>query len=357
MDGVHRLKVRSFMLIHKRVLANERSARRAGPAAKLVGASRLERRCVTVPAYCLAWLASTALLPFLLAFAVVIGVVRRRSFVVLRLVLYQWLYLSFALAALVALFANSLRPRRRRDAGISRISTWYGSSLFSWCVRLLSLSVVVEGDEVPETGPLLVLVRHASIVDAALPAALVGTRGLVLRYVLRKELMLEPVIDIVGHWRSHCFVDRDGPARQELARISNAGADLDTQAIVVYPEGTRFSEAKRIEAIRSLRRTRPRLADNAATMTHVLPPKLAGLRQLLKVVPEADCLVIAHRGLEGFASLRDFLDGSIVGREIHVRAWRIGNGQIPPPDQQSEWLFEVWREVDDFAAGRHTGDA
>lgn len=198
---------------------------------------------------------------------------------------------------------------------------------------------------------MLVLVRHATIVDTALPAALLSKRGLEVRYVLRKELVMEPCLDVAGHAGPHCFIDRDGPPRREIEKIRRVAQYLGRQAVAIYPEGTRFSESKRDVAIRSLERTRPEFAAIAASMTHVLPPKAAGVLQLLEAAPAADCLIVAHRGLEGFVSPRDFLDGSVVGQQLEIRIWRVRRESVPPADQQPRWLFDLWREVGDFVAG------
>ena len=326
--------------------------------ARLVESTPLRRRLVTIPSYCVAWLATTALAPLWLPLGLLVGMFRRRSFVILRLLLFLWMYLSLALLTLCAYVAIYWGDATRRPEATVRVSRWYGHALFTGCVGLLSLSVVVEGDKDNLRGPLLVLVRHASIIDAALPATLLSKKmGLELRYVLRKELMMDPCLDIAGHAGTHCFVDRDGPRRRELDKIRSVAKHLGEQAVVIYPEGTRFSEAKRDKAIRLLERTRPELAALAVSMTQVLPPRVAGVLQLLEAAPGADCLIVAHRGLEGLSSPHDFLNGSAVGRTLEIRMWRIRREDIPAAEQQPRWLFAVWQQVGDFVAGTRSNGA
>jgi 1-acyl-sn-glycerol-3-phosphate acyltransferase len=320
---------------------------------RLVGARPWTRRLVTIPAYCMAWLVATGLAPLWLPFGAIVGLLRRQSFVVLRLLLFLWVYLSLALVTLMGYLVSLAGDDTRRRRSVFRMSAWYGDSLFRWCMRLFALSVVVATDEPYLSGPLLVLVRHASIVDAALPAALLSKgRRLELRYILRKELMIEPCLDIAGHAGRHCFLDREGAAAGELEKVDAIARDLGEQAVVIYPEGTRFSEAKRVAAIEALGRTRPVLAPIAVRMTHVLPPKLTGVLRLLNAAPQADCLILAHRGLEGFAKPADFLDGEIVGRQLEIRMWRVRRESIPLADDQARWLFDEWRKVDGFVAAR-----
>ena len=86
-------------------------------------------------------------------------------------------------------------------------------------------------------------------------------------------------------------------------------------------------------------------------MTHVLPPKLAGPLAALEAAPNADCLLISHRGLEGLTTPRDFLRRDAVGRKLRVQVQRIASESLPTPAARPMWLFERWKEVDAFAAG------
>ena len=75
--------------------------------------------------------------------------------------------------------------------------------------RLLGLRFEVEGDELVGRGPMIVLYRHASIVDNALPAVLISRpHGIDLRYVLKDELQALPTLDIGARWVPTCFVHR-----------------------------------------------------------------------------------------------------------------------------------------------------
>jgi len=308
---------------------------------------------LTIPLYCVAWAALTALIPVWLPLSMLTGAWRGRSFVVPRLLVFLWMYLSLVLVTLLRSLAVRLGGGRAgRDEALLRLGGWYGAALFTWCVRLLSMSVVIEGKEHLTEGPLVVLVRHASLVDAALPAALFGEKEIPLHYVLKTELRMEPCIDVLGSPRLHAFIDRQGPPLRERRKIATIARSLGDHAIVLYPEGTRFSEEKRARRVQELQHARPELAAIGASMTHVLPPRLAGPLAALDAAPTTDCLIIAHRGLEGLAAPRDFLRGDAVGRELRVCVRRIARQSFPPPPERPRWLFEQWKEVDDFAAGR-----
>ena len=308
---------------------------------------------LTIPLYFVAWTALTALVPAWLPLSVLMGAWRGRSFVVLRLLVFLWVYLSLALLTLLRSIGVRFGGRRvARDEALLRLGGWYGAALFAWCVRLLSVSVVIEGKEHLTEGPFVVLVRHASIVDAALPAALLAEKRIRLHYVLKAELRVEPCIEVLGSPRVHAFIDREGAPLRERRKIATIARSLGHHAIVLYPEGTRFSEAKRAREVELLARARPELAAIGASMTHVLPPRLVGPLAALDAAPTADCLIVAHQGLEGLATPRDFLRGDAVGRELRVRVRRIARQSLPPSPERPRWLLEQWKEVDDFAAGR-----
>ena len=78
--------------------------------------------------------------------------------------------------------------------------------------------------------------------------------------------------------------------------------NLGDQGVLLYPEGTRFTKRKQEIALKRLAKTHPDLAEIAATFKHCLPPKPGGALGLLDTAPNADVLIVAHRGLEGLAN-------------------------------------------------------
>jgi 1-acyl-sn-glycerol-3-phosphate acyltransferase len=223
--------------------------------------------------------------------------------------------------------------------------------LFRWICRCLSLEVSVEGEENILPGPVLVFIRHASIIDTALPVTfLSNAKGLRLRYVFKRELLVDPCIDVAGHASPNYFIDRGGTATEELAGIRDLAVDLGEEGVLLYPEGTRFTERKKRIALKRLEKTHPELVPLAESFEHCLPPKPGGALTLLEAAPQADVLVVAHRGLEGLAEVTDLLSGSVVGKMVEVSIWRIPAEQIPKGEARRRWLFDLWKRVDDFVA-------
>jgi 1-acyl-sn-glycerol-3-phosphate acyltransferase len=236
-------------------------------------------------------------------------------------------------------------PRRYVDLNAALQRRWT-AALFGGATRLFSMRVEVEGLDLARTGPLLLFVRHSSTADTVLAAALVANPNrLLLRYVLKRELLWDPCLDIVGRRLPNAFVDRASPRSQgEIEAVARLARDLDSRsAVLIYPEGTRFSPAKRKAAVEMLRsKGKLDLAALAAGYLNVLPPRVGGPLALLDAAPGVDLLLVEHTGA---ASFHEFWSGKLVGKTVRVRLRRIPASEIPDTGRD-RWLFERWVEVD-----------
>ena len=116
---------------------------------------------------------------------------------------------------------------------------------------LFRLRLEVTGDDAVAPGPVIVLIRHASIVDNLLPANLITRPHRIrLRYVLKRELLADPCLDVAGRRLPNYFVRRGTGEAQEVERVRalahGLGAD---EGVLIYPEGTRFTPERRARAI------------------------------------------------------------------------------------------------------------
>jgi 1-acyl-sn-glycerol-3-phosphate acyltransferase len=310
------------------------------------------RRVITVSIYALAWMILSVLSPIWIALALLIGLLRRRSFVILRLLIFAWFYFAFELVALV-LVAGIFLTRRRgeaRDSRLYALQAWWAMVNLSVAQRLLGLDIQVDGTELAVPGPSIFLVRHASILDTLLPCAYVQRPyGFRVRYVLKQELLFDPCIDIVGNALPNYFVDRGGDTQAELDGIRLLAENLGTDGLLMFPEGTRFSLEKRERALQRLARDGSELLPRARALSHVLPPKPGGVLALLDALPGVDCVFFAHSGLESFAKIKNLLSGEIVGSTVRVQLWRVDARDIPKDDaDRLHWLYSEWAEVDAF---------
>jgi 1-acyl-sn-glycerol-3-phosphate acyltransferase len=212
--------------------------------------------------------------------------------------------------------------------------------------------VEVEGDDQLDLAPVIVFIRHASVADTLLPAMLISRQHKIrLRYVLKRQLLWDPCLDIVGNRLPNCFVRR-GSGESNLVQNLTSGLGPD-DGILIYPEGTRFTPAKRERALQSLReKDVDGIYDRAAALRNVLPPRLGGALALLDSNQSADVVFCCHAGLDGIVDLRDFLRGSAVGLTIRIKFWRVPFKDIPcGRTEQIEWLFQNWKQMDDWVGG------
>lgn len=321
----------------------------------------LRRRAVTIPAVVLGFFVALALSPLLLVAAVVTDALRaagRRTWASVRLVLFGVGYLGTEVCGLVMLLGvwlSSLGRPHVRAARTWPVQRLYTAMHFASVKTLFSLRFVVEGAELAAPGPLLVLVRHASIVDTLVPAVfLANVHHLRLRYVLKKELLVDPCLDVAGHWIPNHFVTRDGAdSAREVAAVralkSGVGAD---EGVLLYPEGTRFTKEKQRRAIEKLAGDAQAL-ERAQRLRHLLPLKPGGALALLEAAPACDVLFVGHHGLEGFARIADIWRGALVGRTVTVRFWRERADSIPDGDDaRLAWLSAHWQRLDDWLAAQ-----
>ncbi|TFH31248.1 MAG: lysophospholipid acyltransferase family protein [Myxococcales bacterium] len=313
---------------------------------------RMRRRAVTVSVYGVSWLLLTVLSPVWILLGLVVGIVRRRAFILLRLCAFGWFYFGFELMALVliaATFVVRRNPKRRLEA-LYRLQAWWASVNLRAAQTLLHLSIVVDGAASALPGPSILLVRHASILDTLVACAYVQRPyRYPIRYILKQELLFDPCIDIVGNALPNYFVDRGGSTAEELAGIRALVTDLGGDGVLLFPEGTRFSRKKQQMALARLQAEGGSGLDAAQTLTHVLPPKPGGVLTLLDALPDVDCVFVAHAGLEAFAKVRDLLSGAVVGSTVLVQFWRVAANQIPnDDDERMRWLFQQWGKVNEF---------
>jgi len=317
------------------------------------GATRWRRRLGTVAALFVATVAWCASLPTLIPLAVGVDVVRRARFGATRFVALIAVYLVCECAGVLASAWIWLTRGRDHDAWVQRnfrLQNWWAGTLFAAGARLYGLRVQVDGADSVAPGPVVLLVRHSSVADTLVPAVFVSARlGLLLKYVLKRELLLDPCLDIVGQRLPNVFVRRGGadPAR-EVANVRRLAQDLGSgEGVIVFPEGTRFSPKRRAEALTRLAASDPALARRAAGLTATLPPRLGGTLALLDAAPDADVVVCGHVGFDGVRRLGDLWNGALVGRAVHVTFWRCPRATIPTDRAgQTDWLYTQWERLD-----------
>lgn len=305
----------------------------------------------------------TASLPILLLLTGLIDFlrIRRARFALSRGLLF---FVSLLLMETAAIFGVTLvwvaHLVHRNDSMFREhnrtAQTVWASTLYRIGERLFSMRTHVEGSipksdpETAQVPPLLVFVRHSSTADTVLPVLMLANRGYRLRYVLKRELLLDPCLDIVGQRLPNCFVSRGGKdTDHDLQGVLSLAEDMTSgDALVIYPEGTRFTPRKREHIVSRLQRHGPTDAlALAEQLRHTLPPLQRGPLELLQKNQQADLVIMAHAGLEAAGSLRELLAGALIGQDVFLHFEHIPFAQIPTdPAAQRQFLAQKWLAVD-----------
>jgi 1-acyl-sn-glycerol-3-phosphate acyltransferase len=253
-----------------------------------------------------------------------------------------WLWLRHALPT-----RNSGERWRRFLDGNFALQCWWANALKMGAQRLFSLRFVIEGAHVLGGSPVIMLPRHVSIADTIIPMVFYAIPQQVrLRYVLKRELLFDPCLDIVGNRLPNCFVARSGAdAQADLDRVAALAGDLGANdGFLIYPEGTRFSAERRRRVLEGLA-SRVGAADleRMRAWSQLLPPRPGGAMTLIRAAPNRDLVFCAHTGFEGASHVRHLINGSWIGADIRIRFWRIDHRDIPGDEAaQRAFLFTQW---------------
>lgn len=224
-----------------------------------------------------------------------------------------------------------------------------------WALRTIySIRFEMRGAEACARGPVVILARHSSIFDTLVPiVGIAAPLGVHLRYVMKRELLWDPCLDIAGQRLPNHFVARgSGDPAQQAAAVGALAVGLPAdEGVLIYPEGTRFSPTKLAERKRQVSSTHPELAALTAGYTHVLPPRTAGALALIEA--GHDVAILTHHGFDGIAGWADIWRGSLCNRTVVAEVRRIPADEIPPGrEARTRWLFEQFAWVDAWVAER-----
>ncbi len=321
------------------------------------------RRAVTFPAIHLLALVALALFPLALPLALLVDLVRRRRLALSRCVVFFCGYLLGEVAFLLAGFVQFLLAPGITKASRARLRRWTHALGNAWGLYLdrfgracFSVELEVTGrDALAAPGPVIVFLRHASVADNLIAPVFIGREaGFDLRYVVKREIQNDPIFDLIGNRLRSVFVRRgSGDAEREIAAVTGLLGELGPRdAIVVWPEGTRFSEEKRERILASIeRRGDAARTARARALEHVLPPNLGGPVALLDAAVArglgTDVIFCLHAGYEGAATFADLLEGRAIGRRVRIHFERVPFEQLPRGREAiAGWFFDEWAKLD-----------
>lgn len=285
----------------------------------------------------------------------------------LRCGLFLTWYLLCEALGIVAATALWVRALLRGPSGpggehhlsdLFRLQGVWAGLLLHGAMRIFGFRIHAEG-----TGnldrPMLLMLRHASVADTLLAAEFITRpHAIHLRYVLKRELLWDPCLDLVGNRLPNYFVRRDSSdSEREVRGVRALMRNLAPhEGVLIYPEGTRFTPAKREQVLRRLRAGgHTELARRAERLENTLPPRLGGTLALLEANPGLDVVFAVHTGFEGTTSFWQIWHGALRDTDVHVEFWRVPASEIPVDrEERVEWLFENWETMERWLRERKT---
>jgi len=283
---------------------------------------------------------------------------RRWRFPTLRLLAFAVVYLAHQWVGIARAVEISMASRFTRRSGLPAerdVQAWWAASLLQWANRLLGVDFEpVDLSKLP-SGSFILLSRHASMVDAVLPIVLIcGHLKRYAHYVLKDELLWDPVINIFGTRLGNQFVARGQRTDADLDGIARmADGALPHSALVIFPEGTYATARNRSRVLESLRRKvgsgelESDVVAYAEKLDHLLPPKPAGTLALMAHRPDADIVVLGHVGLENMADLSGLRRQLPLRNPIAIRYWVHPRNDLPvDPEALETWLRRRWIDLD-----------
>ena len=293
--------------------------------------------------------------------------VGRRRFILTRILFFTAGWLACEVVGLTVAFAIWLRKLLTRPDEVT-YRRWNFGLQCEWGNALLRIGQTafgyrfeITGEEVVAPGPILLLPRHTSLADTVLAVSQISRpHDLILRYVLKRPLLMDPCIDVVGRRLTNYFALRGEKSRAQFVGVADLADDLGPgDGILLYPEGTRYTEEKKLAILEKLEQRGQ--ADHVAyakALRHVLPPIRGGFLAVLERCDTRgnlpDVVFCAHAGFEGSATAKDLLAGRLLGQTVRIHFWRVPAADLPQDAAEREaWLRDQWVRMDDTVERLH----
>ncbi len=316
------------------------------------------RRWLSIPALLVVTALLTAAAPLLAVVAIIAAINPnwRGAFHSLVFILgYVWCE-TVGLVCLTYVWLTKRNRPTYLDANRRIQRNWAASltSIGRWCYSL-DFQITGDADAVGD-GPIL-LPRHTSLADTIIPIVFYASPlGLHTRYVMKQELLWDPCLDIAGNRIPNVFIDRSGQdSARAVGQIQGLVETLDDDEILaMFPEGTRFSEEKRLQLANSSKA----VAEQAKRRRNVLPPRMAGTSALLKANPGRDCLFVCHTGFEGSSHFSNLINGGWRNSTVRIHFWRVPFTKIPTDDAGIEAFIDAqWDRMEEMVIELDSSEA
>ncbi len=248
-------------------------------------------------------------------------------------------------------------PYRTRHYAVME---WFLNLIYRVARRACGLRVEVAApsdESLADDRPLIVLSRHAGPGDSLLLVHhLLTVCERRPRVVMKATLQLDPSLDIVANRVPNAFLHRRRSGlrhgdRQQAEQIRRLAAGLGNRdALLLFPEGGNWTPLRWRRGIELLRRRgHADLANRAAAMPNLLPPRAGGAFAAIGACPAADVIFVAHTGLDKLVGVRDVWHSLLTDVTVRARWWRVPATAVPRAadhETQVAWLYDWWERLD-----------
>ena len=312
---------------------------------------RLRRRGISVPAVFAFAGAITMAIPVWLPAVLLIDLVRLRfRFPLARLLAFGVCWAWIEVAGVLRAFGTWVVGRAMSPASQYRLMRWWSGALMRALRATTGITPRLEDGDALAGGNVIVLSRHASLADSLLSAwAIVVQADLWPRYVLKRELLFDPCLDIVGLRVPNHFLDREAAdSEAEFAALRELSSGVGAgSAAVIFSEGTRANPVKRARALERIAERDPERAKRLGDLRRLLPPRPGGSAALVEGAPHADVVLAWHTGFDGldsFAGIVAKLAKPLPPVRFVVR--RVPRDDVPTGEAFMRWLDDEWLRMD-----------
>ena len=325
------------------------------------------RRLISISGLILGAVVLTVLIPAWLPLVIIIDASRVKwRFPLARLLLFGvcWAWLET-----VGVICSALLWITGQSKNVPRhyaLQRWWADRLLQALKATCGFSVEVENIDALKPGPVILLARHASLADSLVSAYVVTTLAQMNpRFVLKRELLADPCLDVVGQRLPNHFLDRQATdSTPELEALQKLVTDVNASTVgIIFPEGTRANNKKRTRALEKIATSDSDRADRLSDMRHLLPPRPAGAAAMLRGCTSADVVVawqVGFEGLDTFGGILKAISSDMPPIRFHLR--RVNRDVIPDAsiskgEEFTRWIDDEWmrmdREVNDALSARN----
>jgi 1-acyl-sn-glycerol-3-phosphate acyltransferase len=312
---------------------------------------KLARRARSVPALMVFTIVITLATPVWVPIAVAADLIRLRwRLPVARLLAFGVCWAWIEVAGVAWSFGVWLVGRGTDQTTHYRLMKWWSGALMRALRLTIGIDPVLEGSDALAGGNAIVLARHASLADSLLSAWAIRCQAdLWPRYVLKRELLFDPCLDIVGLRVPNHFLDRESSDGDgEIDALRRLAATVGPGSVaVIFAEGTRSNRRKRQRALEKIGERDPLRAERLAGLRRLLPPRPGGAAALVEGAPAADVVLAWHTGFDGldtFGGMLAKLSHPLPPVRFVLR--RVRRGEVPVGDGFVDWLDQQWLDMD-----------